>query len=143
MITEKHFALSQSAFWQQLLPLAQTYIRECNVQAARFCEGLQSDLPPPARGLVNEVGFRLFGQAWASACSPRELTKEQVAQCVGEATQHVMNLRRFHRPALKTLDADSTIEAMLIADRLVLFFSKAATRQLILFPQFPGCGWLD
>ena len=43
MIAEKHFTLSHSAFWHQLLPLSENYVRECNVEAGRFVDELETE----------------------------------------------------------------------------------------------------
>lgn len=143
MITEKHFALSHSAFWHQLLPLSESYVRECNLEAARFCDELESKVKSSMRGLVNETGFRLFRQAWTSNCSPHELSAMCVLSSVSAASRHISGLRQFHRAPLENLDDAGTTEAKEIADRLLLFFSKASTAPLVVFPAFPGCGWLD
>lgn len=143
MITEKHFSLSHAAFWHDLLPVAESYIRELNAESARFCEDLDSSLPPEGRGLVNETGFRLFAESLATGCAPSELDKEQRSRCADKACQHVSGLRKFHRAPLRDLDVAGMTEALVIADRLLLFFSKATTATPIVLPQFAGCGWIE
>lgn len=143
MITEKHFASSQAAFWHELLPLSEVYIRDCNAQAPRFSGELLSPLPASQRGLVNEVGFQIFACASASDCSAKELSSADVEHCVAEAHRHVAGLRRFNRIPLREIAAAGTAEAMLIAERLSAFFGMAAAEKPVVLPAFPGCGLLD
>jgi hypothetical protein len=60
VITEKRFAASHHAFWHELLPMGEHYVRQCNLKLARFDAPLRSQLSPKLRGVVNELGFRLF-----------------------------------------------------------------------------------
>jgi hypothetical protein len=143
MITEKHFVLSHSAFWHQLLPTVEDYIRECNLSAPRYQDPLVSRLPPEQRGVTNETGFRLFSHGLRESRSAASLSPATRDECAAAALDQIRRMRERQRAPVKELDAAGMDEAVTIALRLEDFFSQARVDTPIPFPAFPGCGWLD
>ena len=141
MITEKHFALYHAAFWHQLLPTAESYIRECNTESNRFERPLESSLPASERGMVNEVAFRLFAAGTRVSGGAMEVAPSDQEECIREAREHIQRMRAGKRSV--ELGGGSIDEATTLARRLEQFFSKATTGPLTVFPPFRGCGWLD
>jgi hypothetical protein len=143
VITEKHFSLSHSAFWHQLLPMCEQFVREINAEAPRFSDPLSSTVPADARGLVNETGFRLFAAARKHATPPRSVSEEIFEKCEGAAMNHVATMRQFNRVRPRSLDPVARRETVLIAERLTSFFAQTGIENLTIFPRFSGCGWIE
>lgn len=143
MITEKHFALSHAAFWHQLLPTAESYVRECNTEANRFREPLASSLPADQRGMINELAFRLFAAASRSSGCAAQLSAAVREDCVREARDHILRMREGQRAPARAPGEADLLEALVLAARIEQFFKKAAPGALVVFPAFRGCGWLD
>lgn len=143
MITEKHFALSHAAFWHQLLPTAESYVRECNAEAARFEQPLESSLPPIQRGMINEAAFRLFAAGIRLTLSPAELAGSVLEECIREARDHILRMREAQRVPVQAPEEAGIVEAVTLAGRIDKFFKRASPGTPIVFPPFLGCGWLD
>ena len=143
MITEKHFSLSHTAFWHQLLPMTESYIRECNVEAARFADHFESQAPAGKRGVINEISFRLFAATLSAGQPVSQIPPSQVHECVEQGLRHISQMRQVHRTPVAPPDATDLAEARELADRLQGFFTLAKLPALRVFPPFPGCGWLS
>ena len=143
MITEKHFALSHAAFWHQLLPTAEGYVRECNTEAARFQEPLESSLPPSQRGMINEVAFRLFAAGIRLASSPAKLSPDVIEECIREARDHILRMREAQRVPVQAPEKAGIVEAVTLAGRIEKFFETGSPGTPVVSPRFLGCGWLD
>ncbi len=143
MITETRFAHSHAAFWTQLLPMSEHYVRTANLERERFAKPFHSDGAPQARGVVNELATHIFSRSVALGCPASELPEEAIAASVDQALTHISRLRRWSRgPMRRPLEADIE-EAVLLSTRLTSFFGEASLRTLTTFPEFPGCGWLS
>lgn len=143
MITEKHFALSHAAFWQQLLPTAANYLRECNIEAPRFAKPLESSVPATERGMINETAFRLFAAGIRFGCPLAELSMGVVDECVEFAFNHIKTMREYNREDPRKPGQAGMVEAYDIAERLNSFRRRLALSELVVFPSLPGCGWVD
>ncbi|MCC6667110.1 MAG: hypothetical protein IT375_25400 [Polyangiaceae bacterium] len=143
MISEKVFTLSHSAFWRELLPMAESYVRECNVESARFAPHLDSALPPADRGLVNEVGFRLFAAGVRLREPADGLERAVIDDCMVAGLRHISAMRQLQRHPPQPLKPAGLDEAVAIARRLEDFFAAPGLGVPTLFPELPGCGWVD
>ena len=143
MISEKQFAVSHGAFWHQLLPMAEEYVRTRNRAPGCFASPLESALATDTRGVVNELGFRLFVAGVDHKRRVDALPDDVVKACIRDGLRHIRSLREHGRAPVKAPTKEHVREAVSLAERLVLFFSKAVRRPLAAFPVFPGCGWLD
>ncbi len=143
MISEKQFAASHTAFWHQLLPMAEEYVRTRNRSLGRFAPPLVSNLPPETRGVVNEVGFRLFVASLRFNRSVRSVPKRVADSCIQDGLRHIRALREHGRTAVPPPKSEGVHEARVLAQRLVEFFDRATTSTLQPFPRYQGCGWID
>jgi hypothetical protein len=143
VISEKQFALSYAGFWKQLLPLAEEYVRTTNRELGRFSPPLVSSLPSDTRGVVNEIGFRLFVAAATMGTSVDGLPKGAIGESVLSGLLHIRGLREHGRAPVPDPTAQQLDEAASLAKRLAEFFEKASPQSVIPFPLFRGCGWLD
>jgi hypothetical protein len=143
VISEREFAQSHNEFWHQLLPMAETYIRARNRQLGRFTKPIKSNTPANVRGLVNEIGFRLFATSVATGIAVLRLPQAAVVRCVDEALVYVLGAQ--HRADVHHLDLTSreVIEAQTVGERIALFFEKVKQPSISTFPLFRGCGRVD
>jgi hypothetical protein len=139
VITEKYFSISQAAFWRQLLPMESHFIRVCNNSTKRFCPALVSTIPASQRGIVNEVGFRIF----AGGLTSIEASAVSIDACVQAAFLHVSRLRQLPRTRIRMPNDAELREAIEIAKRLDDYFASAGADSLLNFPVFVGCGWIE
>ena len=143
MISEKQFALSHSGFWRQLLPLAEEYIRTTNRELGRFSSPLVSSLPSDTRGVVNEIGFRIFVASLKVGNPIETLPQPAVEQSIRDGLRHIRGLREHGRAPVPDPTRDQLDEAVALAKRLDAFFQKSSPGALVPFPIFPGCGWVN
>ena len=143
MISEKAFTLSHSAFWRELLPMAERYVRECNVESARFVPQLDSVLSPAGRGLVNELGFRIYAASVRLREPAGGLAPAVVEDCMTAALRHISTMRQLQRRPPQPLTQSGLAEAVAIAMRLEVFFASPGLGVPTIFPELPGCGWVD
>ena len=143
MITEKRFAASHHAFWRELLPMGERYIRAVNAGLARFCEPLTGTAAPKFHGVLSELAFLMFVRAVQNGKQMSALTPSEVQEDVSAATSFIERFRKQGRGPL-AIPRDTEIrEATALAERMADFFQKAADGPLLLQPTFPGCGWLS
>jgi hypothetical protein len=144
VISEREFVMNFTAFWHELLPMSEEYVRTCNQSYERFSKPLRSNNPADGRGLVNEIGFRLFASSLRHSDFVGNLSRDAVVQSVEEARDFIYLLRERSRTAPRLPSSLELDEAMVIAKRLEDFFSaEHALTGLEAFPLFPGCGVVD
>lgn len=145
MITEARFAASHHGFWHELLPMGESYIRNCNAGLARFARPLAGSSPARVRGIVNELGFRLFALCIRENYEPSSVPLDVVVTEAERARNFIASFRQHGRAPLPQLDGDGLREGLALASRTKAFFNRAAPADgsLLVEPSFPGCGWLS
>ena len=143
MITEKHFALFYSSFWDSLCPMTEEYVRTINATAERFAKEVDSAASNQKRGLINELAFLIAGESSRTKESPHALPVEIVEASAAEALQHVSSLRAFNRNIVTVLDEDDTQEARVLAGRLLYFLQTVFVLPFEFQPRFTGCGVIE
>lgn len=143
MITEKLFASSHHAFWHDLLPMGEHYIRSVNHDLERFDKPMRARSSPAVRGIVNELSFRLFVRATTEGIAVEELQPPAIADAVSSATAFIKSFRQHGRGPMQLPDERAIQEAIDLARRTGDFFRQATGAQLLLQPSFQGCGWLS
>jgi hypothetical protein len=139
MISEHKFSNSYSSFWNQLLPIADSFLRHLNLASDRFAAPIASSLPidRDRRSVINELGFRLFRErAMSGSLSEEKVTSIERAVC-----EYIERLV----PSISKLTALSKAErseADKIAKSLSSYFFKPDLSTIIFWPQFRGCGQL-
>lgn len=142
MITEKHFSLSHAAFWRQLLPMSESYMRECNGTFNWFERPLNPMSPSHQRGFINELGFRLFAIGLELKQHPSDLSKEILESSIKETLHYISRFRQLSRQSVSPPDEYGCLEAKHIAERIHMFCCTMQLQSLQTFPLFLGCGWL-
>lgn len=143
MISEKRFALSHVSFWRQLLPMSEEYVRTRNRSLGRFTPPLASFLPADTRGIVNELGFRLFVASSSTGRFVGSLSEQVIDSCAQVALQHIRRMREYGRKPIQYPDSRQVEEGIALAERLVDFFGRFTAFPLQPLPLLPGCGWID
>ena len=141
MITEKSFASSHRSFWAEITPLLSHFVKKQDAYVESVFAPLER-VTVDDRGLVGELATRLFATAHERRVGPGSLSPEEIQDCVGESVNFIQRFRAYPRRLSLTASANGTEEAKCLADRLHGFFGARETR-LRLWPEFPGCGWLD
>lgn len=141
MITEKAFATSHHAFWRDLLPAASSCVRRINVAAVHFGDALESH-STERRGVINETGFRVFARAISKHTPVAELSEEAIEECWVAASNFILRFRAHSRVVDTDRGQEDLKEAKHLASRLQWYFD-GNEHDLVLWPRFAGCGWLD
>ena len=119
--------------------MEENYVRICNKNSQKFYAPLKSSSPSSQRGVINEVGFRIF----AAQLDHSELSNELIDRCKSEGFRHISRLRQLHRKPVQMPDESDVLEARELAVRLGGYFSRGKAVSIMAFPRFPGCGWLE
>jgi hypothetical protein len=145
VITEKRFAASHHAFWHELLPLGEHYVRQCNLGLGRFDQPLRSLVQPKLRGVVNEFGFRLFSAGVSKLVPARALPPEVLSDELANSVAFIERFRQHGRGQLARPGDAGVQEAIAIAERIAGFLASAAGdgAAIVPRPRFFGCGWLS
>jgi hypothetical protein len=141
MISERKFAASYTSFWNQVLPRVDGYLRRIN----GLCERYEDEIPVTAsahrdrRAIVNELGFRLF----QAACAEKHVSDRRVREIAESVRQYVERLSKENDGVVREPVAEKEIdEAAAISASLKVYFKGTPIRELLFWPQFPGCGIL-
>ena len=141
MINEKTFALSHQSFWLGAAPMLSQFIKSQNLHIERFSKPF-TYTTEDNRGLIGELTFRLFATSYKKSCNTKELQKSEIQHCVEQSIKFIQRFRAFSRQPELQASADGIDEASQLANILLDFFNSEKTA-LKLWPEFPGCGWLD
>jgi len=142
MISEHRFAHSYTSFWNQVLPRVDSYLRRVNCVSQRYDNEIPFRISGhrDRRGIVNELGFRLFAES--ATCGP--ISDDRAKALAESVRQYVERLSNATDGAAKEpVDEQEINESMVIAGSLSHYFQSAPTSELVFWPQFPGCGILD
>lgn len=143
LITEKAFATSHHAFWRQLLPMGDRYIRSCNIAVSRFAAPISGTSTGQNPGLINELGFRLFARALSDHLAVKGLAVSVVAEEHRASRTFIETFRQHGSTPLPALAAEGLVDARLLAERTEGFFQAQKFARIETSPRFRGCGWLS
>jgi hypothetical protein len=139
IISDRKMAQSFSAFWQELTPLGDAYIRAINLQKDRLGTPLKSELPGDRRGLVNELSFRLFRYSVEMGRSPDANAVRVIEDSVRIFIQRLPRMGKD----VGNLNEMEREEASALAERMFAAFgADDADHSLLIGPRFKGCGRL-
>jgi hypothetical protein len=143
MMSEKRFAEVYTAFWQELLPTGERFIRQTNLGLQRYAPPLSSSSAVEERGMVNELAFRLFCE-WLKVGLDRSAPVESLSEITQDTVDFILRFRDSTLKKTVTASEKGTKEAIELARRLRQFFtSRPIKSELLPFPQFDGCGFID
>lgn len=120
--------------------MAARYVRIRNANPDRFALPMRST-SSRARGIINEAAFRLFAKARSEGLQVRELGGSPVSESVAAAAAFVHRFRAHDRAEVPVPEGHELAEVEVLAKRLESFLADEP--HVIVWPHFPGCGWLD
>jgi hypothetical protein len=140
MISERKFSNSYASFWNQLLPTADTFVRQMNLASERFTLPIDSATPvdKDKRAVINELAFRLFKEkATGSRLTPDEVLnlEKNVRLYIGRLPPKINDIPDLTKDELK--------ESEELSDVLSKYFNEKDLSFLMFWPIFKGCGQLD
>jgi hypothetical protein len=94
------------------------------------------------RGIINELGFRLFVRSSRLGQGVKSWTEDVMTEEAAAALRYVARMRQFGRMTPSAPTGAGMIEAQAIADRLLSFFREVGGEEIICAPAFRGCGWI-
>ncbi len=140
MIDATTFASSYNAFWNEIAPTSEHFMRRQNLELERFAVPMD-EVKTRRRAVIAEYAFSIFYESWLS-----KNTKKSQEQLTADAwKQTVRRLKPFLEQNLDLSipsDADEKKEVSEIFQRLSNFFVKEHSPQQIR-PIFKGCGFVD
>lgn len=147
MISEKAFIQNHPSFWKTLFPLANIFMRGIQLE----CKQKQNDLDMYTKGrrfsFVSQIGFMVFVHCIKDARLhfPQNEIKKEAPWYEEIEMLCITQFRLFE-------DDDDTIRAPLNNDefedakklslRLLERFENKK-KNILIYPEFAGCGWLD
>lgn len=140
MISERKFANSYTSFWNQLLPMADSFVRKVNLGIERYSLPLQSKLSSNRleRSVINELSFRIFK---VNNEQKSKLTDNEVMRISNDVIKYI-NKFSHSEPNLKSINNDAIDEAIKISQILDSYFSLVEKKTLKFWPPFMGCALL-
>ncbi len=139
MISERKFANSFSSFWNELLPIADTFVRRINLSLDRFYLPFESTLESnrDIRAVINELSFRLF----INMTKKNELSKTDTEVLINEVINYIKRLAT-NIVIDKPLSSEEYLEAQSLSYSLSNYFTNKEYGSLSFWPTFRGCGKL-
>jgi len=141
MISERKFAASYTSFWNQVLPRIDGYLRRINCLCKRYENEISviASAHRDRRAIVNETGFRLF----KAVCTDKHVSDRRVREIAESVRQYVERLSNANDGVVREPVVEKEIdEAEAISTSLMVYFKGTSIRELLFWPQFPGCGIL-
>lgn len=129
--------------------MAEDYLRTRNRMLTEYAPAVQSTLLPDTRGIVNELGFRLYVKSLELRKPLGALPREITEPCFTSTVRYVQTLSDTEPTREAPPFEEAIEESMRLAHNIGLFFrfARARTRFKIrtigVSPLFKGCGWLD
>ena len=114
-----------------------------------YADGIDALVAAELRGLVNELGFRLYVKALELRKPIKSLTTEMLKSSLTSTIQYIQSIREIGT-ALEALPRSEIVEeSTRLAVNIGRFFEFASLRtnfkmgRISPSPEFRGCGWLD
>lgn len=137
MISERKFSNSFSSFWNELLPIADSFVRRMNLSLERYCQPTESVLAIDGdrRSVINELSFRLF----MIRSKGNKLSSNEKIELSITVSKYIEKLAPNINIALP-ISNDELNEAESLSSSLAAYFSSREIQSLMFWPDFRGCG---
>lgn len=140
MISERKFSNSYTSFWNQLLPTADSFLRQLNLASERFSFPIDSDMPADRekRAVINELAFHLFkinAEGTELSLDIVRDTENDVRSYIERLAPNINNISTLTHNELKETDK--------LVSSLYSYFRMVDLNALVFWPVFKGCGQLD
>jgi hypothetical protein len=143
MISERKFAHTYTAFWNNLTPLSNYCVHTLNENAKTFAKTITTNSAPYKRALIAEIGFELFVYSlqFGKVKNIKELGININDVVLHSKHRLVKELNEYR--VNQTLDSVDLIEINGIAQNLLTYFNKTDISLLKVRPSFQGCGVIN
>lgn len=137
VISETRFAKRYNSLWRSLAPTMELFIRKCNLTLySRNWKEIGSASPAGSRALVNRTAFELF-------CAGYDATKTLTTYLDFINSDDNVSSAEVAVAGINVLDSIERTDVYEIARRIWLHFSHSGKPELLLRPQFKGCGIIN
>lgn len=143
MISERTLIRRYTSFWQQLMPMGREFSKYLKRRDQRYLAPLVSRIEARRRGIVNELGFRVFA---ATSEEGTEAVDELAAEDLARLTAETLSFFESVPPReeLRPIGDDEVGEAREIARSIHRYLErKESRRPVVVLPPFSGCGVVD
>lgn len=142
MIGASRFAGVYGSFWRNVTPTIDLFVRKVNIELyERVDDPCDYPVDPNRSALVSETAFALFDYLSRHDGNRANFFEDFIERAAAEARRRLALLNVEH--ILGVLNADELGAARELFSRLSSFFDDRNGRELVVRPDFPGCGFLD
>lgn len=142
MIGAARFSVAYGSFWRDVTPTIDLFVRKVNIELyERVNAPCDYDVEPNRNALVAETAFALF-DGYSRVNGERiSFVDRFVARAMTDARRRLARLNAQNiGDDLNKNELDAARE---LFDRLSSFFVNQPGRELLVRPDFPGCGFVD
>ena len=142
MIGATEFPGAYGSFWRNVTPTIDLFVRKINLELyERVDLPLNYQVDSTRSALVAESAFALFDQYSQHDGDRAQFFEQFVEQATGEARRRLARLNVENiEDDLNPVELNATQE---LFRRLSGFFVDLPGRELVVRPDFPGCGFVD
>jgi len=142
MISEKKFIEIYNSFWNELLPNGDRVLRMINLNSSRYTLPIDTISDSGERGLVNEMGFRLFVE-WARIGINQQLPIDSISRVKKNSIQYISRFREDLLNKKIKISKNGLEETRSLAKNLKIFVNTKNINRIKFNPKFIGCGFLN
>lgn len=142
MINEKRFAETFTSFWNVVLPLSNSAIKNLKTISHTVTDAVDTEYIKSRRAFINHFAFNIFKHS-IKVNKIVHLLDNEVINRIHNLTQKQLNaFISKDLPDLRTLNAKEIEEALLMAENIETFFATyyKAKNKILVNPLFNGCG---
>lgn len=144
MISEKQFIYNFNFFWNSLLPTSSLLIKKINEDLyVRQNEYLQSSITGRRRSYISFISFQLFTKATEELIALDNFPYVSYQMIEGIYIDQFSELEEDDPDITSPLKSFEYSEALILAQRLLAYFSKISEGSITTNPAFKGCGFLN
>ncbi len=145
MINEKRFAESYNSFWNTILPLSASAVKNLKIISHSVNDFIEYEYIPKRRALINHFSFNVYKHSIKikSSIAAIEKDSELIKKLLCLTQKQLFAFISKDLPNLEDLNHNEIKESLQIAENLEAFFNshyKKSNGTIIANPKFRGCG---
>lgn len=148
MINEKRFAESYNSFWNTILPMSASAVKNLKIISHNVNDVIEYEYIPKRRALINHFSFNIYKYSIKKKCSISIIKKdsELIKKLLCLTQKQLSAFISKDLPNLEDLNRNEMQESIQIAENLEMFFKKhykKSNTKIIANPKFRGCGIIN
>lgn len=148
MMSERTFARRFSSYWQNLLPMADHFIRSMNLNPFRYDYEIESKSSPDRRAFINETSFLVASYADSDLVFSTGIDKydyiNHIQEAEAAAVVKIALLEKRKPEDIASLSDVESVEVQNLSKSIFRFIESDRGQNDFLFsPVFPGCGMVS